>query len=111
MNRSEITAMQDKSHNFGQKCKQEVIDIVSKYPNKAFRFDEDGENAWALVDNGDDNAQVVEVRVVEIDLSDDNEITLVDEYGNEYDEDHFAYESAFWPDILLVVYQNLEYKN
>ena len=111
MDRNEITSMQDKCHDFGQKCKQEIIEIVSKYPGKAFRFDEDGENAWALIDNGAENAQIMEVRIVEIGINNEGKIVLVDECGDKYTEGSFAYEGAFWPDILLVVYQNMEYKN
>lgn len=111
MDKTDITSMQHKCYGFGQKCKQEIIDIVSKCPDKAFRFDEDGENAWALVDNGAENAKIVEVRIVEIDINDEGKIVLVDECGDKYTEGSFAYEGAFWPDILLVVYQNLEYRN
>ena len=111
MDRNEITSMQDKCHDFGQKCKQEIIDIVSKCPDKAFRFDEDGENAWALVENGVENAQIIEVPIAEIDINDEGKIVLLDKYGDKYTEGSFAYEGAFWPDILLVVYQNLEYRN
>lgn len=111
MDRKDIASMHKKCYNFGQKCKQEIIEIVSKCPNKAFRFDEDGENAWALVANGAENAQIIEVRIVEIDISDEDKIVLLDECGDEYTEGSFAYEGAFWPDILLVVYQNMECKN
>lgn len=111
IDKNKIRQMQDTMYQFGMDCKNEIIDIVSKYPNKVFRIDEDGENAWALVDNGAENAQVVEVRIIEIDVNDKGEIVLVDEYGDEYTEERFAYEGGFWPDMLLVVYQNLEYKN
>ena len=108
MNKNEITSMQDQIHNFGQTCKKEVIDIVSKCPDKVFCFAEDGENAWALVDNGE---QIIEVRIVEIYMNDEGEIVLIDEYGDEYTEGSFAYEGAFWPDMLLVVYENMKYNN
>ena len=111
IDKNKIRQMQDTMYQFGMDCKREIIDIVSKTPTKTFRIDEDGENAWALVDNGAENAQVVEVRIVEIDVNEEGKVVLVDEYGDEYTEERFAYEGGFWPDMLLVVYQNLEYKN
>lgn len=111
IDKNKIRQMQDTMYQFGMDCKKEIIDIVSKTPTKTFSIDEDGENAWALVDNGTENAQIVEVRIVEIDVNEENEVVLVDEYGDEYTEERFAYEGGFWPDMLLVVYQNLEYKN
>ena len=111
IDKNKIRQMQDTMYQFAMDCKREIIDIVSKYPDKTFRIDEDGENAWALVDDGTENARIIEVRIVEIDVDDNGAITLVDECGDEYEEGRFAYERAFWPDMLLVVYQNLEYKN
>ena len=111
IDKNKIHEMQDTMYQFGMDCKNEIIGIVSKTPTKTFRIDEDGKNAWALVDNGAENAQVVEVRIVEIDVNEEGEIVLVDECGDEYPEELFAYEGGFWPDILLVVYDNIEYKN
>ena len=111
IDKNKIRQMQDTMYQFGMDCKKEIIDIVSKTPTKTFSIDEDGENAWALVDNGAENAQIVEARIVEIEVNEEGKIVLVDEHGDEYTEERFAYEGGFWPDMLLVVYQNLEYKN
>lgn len=102
-----IRKTQDEQHLFGQKCKQRIIEILSKQPDKELELDEDCENAWALVSDGTENPRVVEVRIVKLSLNELGELVLESEDGDAYNQSEVCYTAMVWPDILLVAMQNL----